>query len=142
MTSLNSDFCSAAGAKRSKRLSHKTTRDCPRVTVRLSEQDYARLQQLADGLSLSVYMRAMALQEALPKRKTASRMSVEDRSALAQVLGLLGQSRIANNLNQLAYQANIGALVLDKDTKAQIDEAYEYVVVMRQTLLKALGKRG
>jgi predicted transcriptional regulator len=91
MTSLNSDFCSAAGAKRSKQLSHKTTRDCPRVTVRLSEQDYARLQQLADGMSLSVYMRAMALNEALPKRKTClSYVNIEDRSALGASAGAAG----------------------------------------------------
>jgi hypothetical protein len=40
----------------------------------------------------------------------------------------------------LAYQANIGALVLDQDTKAQIDEAYEYVVCHASDLAEGSGK--
>jgi len=93
-----------------KKPTHKITRDCPRVTVRFSRDDYKRLQEMADGASLAVYLRAMALNERLPKRKIRSGASIQDKQAIAQLLGLLGQSRIANNLNQLAYHANIGAL--------------------------------
>jgi hypothetical protein len=57
---------------------------------------------------------------------------------MAEALALLGQSRIANNLNQLAYQANIGALAIDEDTRGQIDEAYLFVAEMRGLLVKAL----
>jgi hypothetical protein len=54
---------------------------------------------------------------------------------------LLGQSRIANNLNQLAYHANIGALPIDDIIKAQITEAYGHGLFLRKTLIKALGLR-
>ncbi len=37
---------------------HLTTRDCPRVTLRFSLNDYEKLQQLADGMALAVYIRA------------------------------------------------------------------------------------
>lgn len=121
---------------------HKTTRDCPRVTLRLSVADYDRLQDLADGMALSVYIRAKALSEDLPRRKPRSRTSVADKQALAQILGLLGQSRIANNLNQLAYHANVGSLTMDETAQAQISEAYDHVIFIRQTLLKALGLPG
>lgn len=131
----------ASSESRSERSAYMTTRDCPRVTVRFSRDDYQRLQELADGAALSVYLRAVALAQELPKRKHRSVASIKDKQAIAQVLGLLGQSRIANNLNQLAYHANIGSLVIDDDAKAQISEAYDYVVSMRKLLLKALGVR-
>ena len=120
---------------------HKITRDCPRITVRFSYDDYERLQQLADGIALSVYLRAKALEETLPKRRRLSSSSIEDTQAIAQLLGLLGQSRIANNLNQLAYHANIGSLQIDDETKSQIIETHDHVLFIRRTLMKALGKK-
>jgi Bacterial mobilisation protein (MobC) len=121
---------------------NNTTRDCPRVTLRLSVDDHARLQDLANGMALSTYIRAQALGEALPRRKTKLVASVADKQALAQILGLLGQSRIANNLNQLAYHANVGSLEMDDEAQAQIEEAYDNVLFLRQSLMKALGVRG
>lgn len=120
---------------------HKITRDCPRVTVRFSRNDYERLQEMADGAALSIFLRAKALEEKLPMRKGRSASSIKDKQAMAQLLGLLGQSRIANNLNQLAYHANIGSLQLDEETKSQIVEAYDHVLFIRQTLMRALGKK-
>ena len=55
------------------------------------------------------------------------------------MLGLLGQSRIANNLNQLAYAANSGSLLFDDETQAMIFEAYQNVCFMRSQLILALG---
>lgn len=120
--------------------SKKRTRDCPRVTVRLSPDDFAKLTELANGMSLSVYMRAQALNKELPRRR-ASGAPIEDRVAIAKIIGLLGQSRIANNLNQLAYHANVGALEFDDIAKAQIEEAYACILDMRSLLLKAIGRK-
>lgn len=131
---------SVAPGRRSKKRTD-TPRDCPRVTIRLSEADHARLVEMADGMALSTYIRALALNENLSKRMRTSMSPVTDQKAIGQVLGLLGQSRIANNLNQLAYQANIGALQIDDEALAQIEEAYVHVVAMRGLLLKALGSR-
>lgn len=92
-------------------------------------------------MALATYIRAQVLGKTLPKRKPRSTASVADKQALAQILGLLGQSRIANNLNQLAYHANVGSLAIDDETKAQIHEAYEHVLLIRTVLIKALGLR-
>ncbi|MEO1702341.1 MAG: plasmid mobilization relaxosome protein MobC [Pseudomonadota bacterium] len=146
MSQLSQTFDQHSGSEQSQNVTgsarprHKTTRDCPRVTVRFSRDDYETLQELADGVSLAVYLRAAALKRKMPRCKKRSFASVEDRAAVAQLLGLLGQSRIANNLNQLAYQANIGALVMDDEALAQFEEAYAYVRTMRALLLKALGQ--
>jgi len=120
---------------------HKTTRSCPRVTLRLSVENHARLKELAGSMALASYIRAQVLGKTLPKRKPRSTASVADKQALAQILGLLGQSRIANNLNQLAYHANVGSLAIDEETKAQIHEANDHVLLIRTTLIKALGLR-
>ena len=125
----------------SKPLGRKTTRDCPRVTLRFSEADFAKLNDLADGMALSTFIRARALSEELPKRRGPKAAPIQDQAALAQVLALLGQSRIANNLNQLAYHANIGALSIGPREQSQINEAYDNVLLMRTLLLQALGKR-
>lgn len=149
MKALGQDFQSVTGrkpfgetSKKRNKPRHKTTRDCPRVTLRLSVEDHARLQELADGMALSTYIRAQALGKALPRRRPRLQASVADKQALAQILGLLGQSRIANNLNQLAYHANIGSLAMDEEVQAQIEEAYDHIIFLRQSLTKALGMRG
>ena len=141
MSGLSSEFGTAGlQTKPCAKKSKKRTRDCPRVTVRLSPDDHTKLTELADGMSLSVYMRAKALIEEPPRRR-ASGVSIEDRVAIAKIIGLLGHSRIANNLNQLAYHANVGALEFDDATKVQIEEAYAYILDMRSLLLKALGRK-
>lgn len=144
MTSLAKAFSRSAASQNARPKppaspSHKTTRDCPRVTLRFSRDDYERLQELADGMALATYIRAIALNEKMPRRSRRSASSVADKEVQAQILGLLGQSRIANNLNQLAYQANVGTLVIDDETRVQIDEAYENVGIIRETLITALG---
>ena len=109
------------------------------MTVRFSHEDYERLELLAGDVPLSAYVRSQALNEAAPRRKRRSAASVADKQMLAQILGLLGQTRIANNLNQLAYHANIGSLDIDDTTKAKIAEAHHHVAMIRGALMTSLG---
>lgn len=149
MKTVQKDFQHASVAEMAGRVNsarkparHKTPRDCPRVTLCLLVDDHERLKKMADGMALATFIRAKVLDEQLPRRKRRSSGSIADKQAIAQILGLLGQSRIANNLNQLAYHANVGSLVMDDATQAQIEEAYGHIIFLRQTLLKALGMRG
>jgi len=41
-----------------------------------------------------------------------------------------------------AGHANVGSLAMDDATQAQIDEAYDQILFLRQTLLKAFGMQG
>ncbi|MCA8894025.1 MAG: hypothetical protein KDA48_02110 [Amphiplicatus sp.] len=88
---------------------------------------------------MSAYIRDRLFGEGVEKRKVRNRNPVKDQEALARVLGMLGRSRIANNLNQLAKDSNCGALILDEETNAKIDEAYALVISMRNELIRALG---
>ena len=60
-------------------------------------------------------------------------------AALAQVLGLLGQTRIANNLNQIAYEANCGSLLMDEETENEIRMTCAHIAWIRVKLIEALG---
>ena len=64
---------------------------------------------------------------------------MKDQQALTQLLALLGQTRLANNLNQIARSANSGSLLIDEDTERLIVEARDEVADMRRILMGALG---
>lgn len=110
------------------------------VTLRLSHDERAKLEELADGMTMSAYIRACIFAKDVERRKHRPKNVIEDKKAAAEALALLGQSRIASNLNQLAYHANVVAFIEDEEVKAQILEAHEYVSEIRRVLMKALGK--
>lgn len=107
-------------------------------SLRLSFEERARLTEQAGRTPLGAYIRERVLAE--PPRR--SRLTLADRQALLQVLGTLGQSRIANNLNQLAKQANLGTLPVTPDTEAELNSAAADIAAMREMLVKALGLDG
>ncbi|MEQ1953644.1 plasmid mobilization relaxosome protein MobC [Mesorhizobium sp. CN2-181] len=106
----------------------------------MTETERATLEELAVGMTLSTYIRACLFAREEKRRKRRPGSVIADKKAVAEALALLGQSRIANNLNQLAYQANIGALRIEDRERAMIDEAYEYVLSIRASLVAALGR--
>ena len=110
------------------------------VTLRLTTEEREKLEELATGMTLSAYIRACVFAEETRRRKRKPKNVVEDKKAATEALALLGQSRIASNLNQLAYHANIGMLIEDEDTKEQIAEANEHLLAIRTLLMTALWK--
>ena len=113
-------------------------------SLRLTFEERSRLEALAGDEPLGSYIKRKRFDENGASHKRARskhRRPVKDNKSLAKVLALLGSSRIANNLNQLAYHANVGALEFDEATKVQIEEAYAYILDMRSLLLKALGRK-
>lgn len=110
------------------------------VTLRLTEAERKKLEELAEGMTLSTYIRACLFAKEEKRRKRRPGSIVADKKSVAEALALLGQSRIASNLNQLAYQANVGALVIEDRERAMIGEAYGYVLSIRTLLVAALGQ--
>lgn len=84
----------------------------------MTPEERTKLEELAVGMTLSAYIRACVFAEGSKRRKKRPMNVVEDKKA--EALALLGQSRIASNLNQLAYHASIGAPILGEREKAQI----------------------
>jgi len=136
---IGSKFSKSAQTGFNESKSRKKGKSPSPVTLRLTTDELAKLKHMSKGMSRSAYIRKSLFGEDSAPRKMGARVPVKDQQALAQVLGLLGQTRIANNLNQLAYQANTGSLLIDEETLGRINEAHSHVCIMRDELLKALG---
>ncbi|WP_369157019.1 plasmid mobilization relaxosome protein MobC [Candidatus Thiodiazotropha sp. LNASS1] len=110
-------------------------------SLRLTFEERAALEQEAGHLPLGVYIRSKLFggSEAPRKVRTRPRKPIKDDRAMASLLGGLGQSRIANNLNQLAKAVNTGSLPVTPDTEKAINEACSAVQDMRRRLMRALG---
>lgn len=107
------------------------------LSVRFTEAEKAILRQKAGGAPLGAFIRAAALGAGNAGRSAPGR----DRDALARLLGALGRSRLANNLNQLAKLANLGALPMTPETEGDLRRACAEIAEMRRLLLEALGIR-
>jgi hypothetical protein len=117
----------------------KDTRKPTPFSLRLSFEERAMLDQMAGHVPLGAYIRKRLFGEQASPRKQHQRRAGVDHVAIAQALALLGQSRIASNLNQLAKAANIGALLVEDEVIRDITEACQAVSVMRYELVTALG---
>lgn len=108
-------------------------------SLRLSAEERARLAAEAAGAPLGTYIRAKLLGEPVPARVRKSGISIDDRRALAQLIALLGRSRVFSNLNQLAHAANTGSLPVTPETEAALAQALVDLHEIRALLLTSLG---
>ncbi|WP_282091438.1 plasmid mobilization relaxosome protein MobC [Epibacterium ulvae] len=122
----------------------RRSKKLPPFSLRLTFDERARLEQLAGDEPLGSYIKRKVFDGKGAGKKRArsrTRRPIKDERRLAQVLAMLGQSRIANNLNQLAKSANLGTLPMMPDTERDIRRACADVALMRRELLRALGHR-
>lgn len=107
-------------------------------SIRLSDADRARLAVEAAGAPLGAYIKAKVLGEA-PLRMRRTGLSIEDRQAHARALALLGQTRLASNLNQIAHAVNIGVLPVTPETELELFGALADIRELRRLFMVALG---
>lgn len=125
-----------AGAAEPSRKSRK--RRPPPFSLRLTSEERARLDRDAAGMSLGGYVRSRLFgEDAAPRRR--GKFPVHDHKLLGEVLGRLGASRIANNLNQLAKAANLGTLPVTPELDDELRQACAEIAIMKLMLMKALG---
>ncbi len=115
-----------------------TDRPAP-FSLRLTREERARLERDAGSLAVGAYIRARLFDPDVPQPRRQSRSPIKDHQALAQVLGLLGQLRIANNLNQIAKAAHLGTLPVGPELDADLQAALVHVRAIRQLLITALN---
>lgn len=97
----------------------KSTRAAP-LSLRLSDQERETLVRAAAGASLNSYIKSKVFDGNMKPRRTRGQAPVKDHAALTRALGLLGNLRLANNLNQLAKAANMGALPLSPEVEDEL----------------------
>ena len=107
-------------------------------SLRLTEDERKALDALADGQPWGAYIKEAIFDRQVRPRTSGAR-PVKDRAELARLLGLLGASRISQNINQLAKAANTGSLPVNADVHRALLESCDSVRNMRALLLTALG---
>ena len=107
-------------------------------SLRLTEDERKALDALADGQPWGAYIKE-AIFDRQVRPRTRGAKPVKDRAELARLLGLLGASRISQNINQLAKAANTGSLPVNADVHRALLESCDAVRTMRALLLTALG---
>lgn len=109
------------------------------ISLRVTFEEKANLEKAAAGMSLSAYIRWKLFDPSSPPPPRRAAFPVKDFRALAQLLAMLGQSRLANNMNQLARAANSGSLAVTPETEEALLTAVSEVAHMRSLLIQALG---
>ncbi|MEM1395821.1 MAG: hypothetical protein AAGH38_00030 [Pseudomonadota bacterium] len=119
------------------------TKTPPPFSIRFTEAERAFLEREAGDLSISAYIRRRLFDGAMgPQRRNVTRKPKRpdvDRVALSRALASLGQSRLSQNLNQIAKAANMGALPVTSDLIDELIAACEEIRRMRADLIAALG---
>jgi hypothetical protein len=111
----------------------------PPFSLRLTFEERQKLEELASGDALGAYIKSVVFNEAAKPAKRRNHYPIKDHEALTQVLAQLGQSRLANNLNQLAKLANLGSLPMTPDVEDALIEATRDIARIRQSIIRALG---
>ena len=108
-------------------------------SLRLSHQERRSLQARAGGEPLGSFIRShlFASEERIrcPMRHWSS---ADEQIALAQILALLGQSNIAQNLDDLAQALRSGSLPLPSEIETLVYAAHLDIAEIKSMLMKAL----
>jgi hypothetical protein len=73
-----------------------------------------------------------------PRLAPRGKLPVKDHKLLAELLGKLGASRLANNLNQLARLAHLGTLPMTPELSDELRQACAEIAIMKAVLMDAL----
>lgn len=109
--------------------------------IRLTFEERAQLEHDAAGMPLGAYVRSKVLRGGNGGGPRTATRRVKEETELARVLGLLGASRLSQDLNALTKLAQTGSLPVTQDLERELRRACSDIASMRYHLLKALGQR-
>lgn len=111
----------------------------PPLSIRLTKMERAMLAHRAGPMGLSTYVKSVLFtgEPASGRRARAS----ADRVLLAQLLGQLGASGLAQSMKRLTAAADSGSLHLDDLTVSRLHDACDDVRGIHVLLMEALGKK-
>lgn len=115
----------------------KNTAKCKTIilSLRVTTQEKVYFTRLAGDLPISRFIIDSVLKNGM--RSSQVRAFI-DKQKISQLLGFLGQSRIASNINQLAKAVNSGSLPVNEEVVSNLNEAVAAILWMRDELIKAL----
>jgi len=116
----------------------------PPFSMRFTEDERKTLELAAGDRPLGAYIRWLIFgndkdMPPMPRKRTRGKTASLDHKKLAKLLGALGKSRIASNMNQLAKAANSGSLPVNQDVLKSLFEAVRSIEWMRKKLIEGMG---
>ena len=133
-----SDLFGEAAKLQATSKSRRKKRPAP-LSIRVSDEERDKLKVDAAGGSIHGYIRTKLFGASASPSRRVRRPNSIDHAALGRVLGALGQTRLASNMNQIAKAANMGALPVTPELAAELHEACSDIRAMRRDLIAALG---
>ncbi|PCH98512.1 MAG: hypothetical protein COB76_06980 [Alphaproteobacteria bacterium] len=106
--------------------------------IRFSEAERAELERRSGDMALGAYIKAELFSDSVKPRR-GSRSPTKDNASLAQVLAMIGQSKVGDRLEILSTAVKNGSLFLNDEVVSDIQTACAEVHAMRSMLMKALG---
>ncbi len=111
-------------------------------SMRFTKDERKSLELAAAGRPLAAYIRWLIFKQdmpEMPKKRARGENASTDHKQLAKLLGALGKSRIASNINQLAKAANSGSLPVSAEIINALNDSVAAIKWMRETLIKGMG---
>ena len=129
-------FAAAAGAFKTNRR-RPTTRP---LSIRLTAVERDMLESFAGTVPLSAYVRRRLLDA--PPRASSGRRPTTDAQTHGRLLAVLGKTRLASSLGDLAEAARLGTVALSPEHLVWIKAACDNLRDIRVLLTEALGVVG
>ncbi|WP_430415633.1 plasmid mobilization protein [Parasphingorhabdus sp.] len=105
------------------------------MSFRVTAREKAKIKKYAGDESVSRYLRDMAL-KGNSKRRSDITIKMD---MAARLLGMLGQSELATNLQKIADAAEMGALPVTDELTEELRNACALILAIRIDLIEALG---
>ncbi|MBO6816375.1 MAG: hypothetical protein JJ891_16080 [Rhizobiaceae bacterium] len=109
--------------------------------IRLTDDERKELERRAGEMALGTYIKIALFAEGVKPRARGMRVPVKDHVRLAELLALLGSSRLSESMHKLSEAASTGTLYVDDDVPIAIKKACNDICVMRLMLMQSLGFR-
>jgi len=109
----------------------------PPFSIRFTHKERQILDRGANGKPWADYIRERLFEDVSMRQR--GRKDTIHHAAIGKLLGELGKSRLASNLNQIAKAANQGTLPVTPELQKDLKEACADIRMMRDALISALG---
>jgi hypothetical protein len=141
---LSDIFNEQSQIKPTKPTRRKSAKSTLPVSIRVTTEEKARLQEMAGSLAISAYIRQKLFDDAAVttrakryQRKT--RQPRIDHTEIAKLLGTFGQSELARSMLALSLAVQMGELETSTEVESRINQACAEIHDIKNTLIMALG---
>ena len=109
------------------------------ISIRFKPEEYAELTAKAGAAPIGTFVRETVLDEAAPRSSGWRAAPVEDHTALAQILALLGPHPRIQEFKRAARQVEDGTAESGSEVAQRIAECHSMLADVLSLLMRALG---